>query len=148
MRTVCGGFLCVISVLIVGCGPKGPETHTVTGTITYQNQPLADAQIGFVPVDDKGGTLKPARGQTDAEGRYTLKTYVSADNDAAGAMAGSYKVTVAKGLPQNQIVDYEALKNQKPLIPPRYADSTQTPLKADVTAGGENKFDFTLEDGM
>jgi hypothetical protein len=139
---LCAAFLATLA----GCGGGGPVTHAVSGTITYINKPVADAQVGFVPADTTG-QIKPARGQTDSAGRYTLTTYVTPEYKASGAMAGKFNVTVEKGLPQNQIVTYDDIKNQKPEIPPAYADSQKTKLKAEVTAAGPNQFDFTLQDG-
>lgn len=132
-------------LLAAGCSGGGPVTHSVSGTITYNDKPVADAQVGFVPIDTTG-KVKPARGQTDAQGRYTLSTYLGPDQNGSGAMAGSYQVTVEKGLPQNQIVSYEDLKKHKPEIPPSYKDAKTSSLKAEVTPSGPNTFHFTLQD--
>jgi hypothetical protein len=138
-------LFCILSLLLLGCSRGGPATHRVSGKITYKDQPVADAQIGFVPIDTTG-EVKPARGQTDASGNYTLSTYLGPGDDASGAMAGSYKVTVTKGLPQDKVVTYEEMANFKSEIPEHYADTAQTTLTAEVTAGGANNFDFTLEE--
>jgi hypothetical protein len=132
-------------LLLAGCGSQGPATYTVTGQVTYKDAPVADAQIAFVP-ESTAGDVKPARGQTDSQGNYTLKTYLGPGDEASGAMAGKYKVTVEKTPPQNQIVTYEELKDRKPLTPPRYADAQKSPLSAEVTPGGPNKFDLPLDD--
>jgi hypothetical protein len=134
----------LVLAFLSGCS-HGPVTYSVSGTITYKDQPIADAQVGFVPTDATGA-IKPARGQTDAQGRYTLSTYLGPGDDARGAMAGSYKVTVQKGLAQNQIISYDDLKKHRPEIPPRYGDASQTPLTAAVTAGAANVFDCRLTD--
>jgi hypothetical protein len=139
-------LLCIALLFLSGCGSKGPATYSVSGQFTYKGDPVADAQVAFVPVSGAPAELKPARGQTDSQGNFTLKTYLGPGDEAAGAMAGKYKVTIEKGLPQNQIVSYEDLKNQKPLLPPPYADAQKTPFEREVTAAGPNKFDFTLED--
>jgi hypothetical protein len=132
-------------LLAAGCSGGGPVTHAVSGTITYNDKPVADAQVGFVPIDTTG-QIKPARGQTDAQGRYTLSTYLGPDQNGSGAMAGNYQVTVEKGLPQNQIVTYDDLKKHKPEIPPSYKDAKTSKLKAEVTPSGPNTFNFTLQD--
>lgn len=131
-------------ILAGGCSGDRPVTYAVTGTITYQGMPLADAQVGFIPLDTEGEP-KPARGQTDAQGNYTLTTYLAPGDEAKGAKAGRYQVTVEKGLPQNKVITYEEMKTFKPLSPPRYASAAQTPLTAEVKAGA-NRFDFTLEE--
>ncbi len=139
-----------LSLMIAACAvftgcSGGPPTEHVSGTITYNGAPVADAQVGFVP-DGGDESVKPARGQTDASGAYTLRTYLKPGQEASGAMVGRYKVTVVKGLPQKQVIEYEDLKNKKDQLPPAYADATTTTLDADVTASGANEFNFTLED--
>ena len=84
---------CSIAVsLLAGCGggPNNPPTQAVTGTVTLDGNPIEGAIITFVP--DSGGTGQPAAGKTDAEGKYTLTTFVADD----GAVAGSYKIKVSK----------------------------------------------------
>jgi hypothetical protein len=138
-------ILCLTLPLLVGCGSGGPTTHSVSGRITYKDKPVADAQIGFVPSDNTSD-VKPARGQTDADGRYTLSTYLGPGDEAGGAMAGTYKVTVTKSLPQDKVVTYEEMQNFKSEVPVHYSQTNTTPLTASVTAGGANAFDFVLED--
>jgi hypothetical protein len=132
-------------VTLAGCGRGGPVTHPVQGTITYNGKPVAEAQVGFVPTD-AAGEMKPARGKTDANGHFELKTYLGPGDDATGAMAGGYKVTVEKGLPQNKVITYDDLKNFKPELPVSYADAQKTTLTADVKPTADNDFKFTLED--
>ena len=130
-------------ILLLGCSGGGPATHSVSGVIMFQGQPVTDAQVGFIPADGQA-EVKPASGQTDSTGRYTLTTYVKPTQQVKGAMAGSYKVTVTKGIAENRIVEYDDLAQQTGL-PPSYADATQTPLSATVSVDGSNHFDFTLE---
>jgi hypothetical protein len=143
-RFAVAGTLCALGCCL-GCSSSGPTTHTVTGTITYNGKPVANAQVGFVATD-ASAEVKSARGQTDADGKYSLSTYLGPGDDVRGAMAGSYKVTVVKGLAEDRIVSYEELAQHQPEIPPRYADTVQTPLTAEVTPDGDNTFDFALID--
>ncbi len=70
--------------LLPGCGgakKTGPETVPVSGTVSHQGKPLADAKVYFF-------TEKfSAYGKTDAEGRYRLTN---------GAIPGENKVFVSK----------------------------------------------------
>lgn len=74
----------IVSTL-VGCGgtPAAPSRKTapVSGRVTFQTKPLANAKVFFF--NDKFSTY----GMTDAEGRYRLPE---------GAMAGTNKVFVTK----------------------------------------------------
>jgi len=138
---------CVLTLaapLLLGCG-RGPATYDVSGTITYQGQPVADAQVGFVPAGG-AGEVQGASGQTDAQGRYTLQTYVTPSQTVAGAMAGSFKVTVVKAIAENRIVEYKDLVDQKDTLPPRYASAKTTPLTATVSPDGQRTFNFELVD--
>jgi hypothetical protein len=144
-RIACAAFSTLFISLLAGCGGGGPTTHAVSGKITYKGNPVADAQVGFVPTDTTGA-VKPASGQTDASGNYTLRTYLSPSDNASGAMAGNYKVTVAKGAAHDAVPTHEEIANFKSEIPVRYADTAQTPLTAEVTAGGANAFSFQLDD--
>ncbi|MCA9269259.1 MAG: hypothetical protein KDA41_12345 [Planctomycetales bacterium] len=139
-------LLCVVLLcaLQLGCSSGGPPTEHVTGTITYQGAPVAEAQIGFVPTPGQSD-VKPARGQTDAQGRYTLRTYVKPGLEVNGAMAGEFKVTVVVAGAQNRIVGYEELANEKSPVPTEFADAQTTTLSASVAPGGNNVFDFSLD---
>ena len=64
-----------------GCGGADGEADRpprlpVTGTVTYNGAPLADAQITFNP-ETAGGTAAFAR--TDAEGHYELTSFETGD---------------------------------------------------------------------
>jgi type IV secretory pathway TrbL component len=128
-----------------GCSGGGPETHTVTGIITHNGTPVANAQVGFVPASESAD-YKPAFGQTNDQGEFALKTYLSPGNEANGAMAGKFKVTVQSGYPQDKIVTYEDLAASKGTIPSKYADASTTAFEAEVTESGENKFSFDMLD--
>ena len=134
-----------LGMLCVGCSSDSPKTHSVSGRLLYQGSPVAGAQVGFLPaVNDS--QVKPARGQTDADGRYTLSTYLKPGEESRGAMAGSFKVTVAESVAEKRIVGYDELANKKALLPIRYADVQTTPLTAVVVSGSDNTFDFTLKE--
>jgi hypothetical protein len=76
----------VVSLLLAGCGDSGPEMAPVSGIVTVDGQPVANAAVMFVP--EAGG--RPATGLTDAEGKFSLETLKPGD----GALVGKHKVTV------------------------------------------------------
>lgn len=142
-----------VSLGLAGCsdGTKIPEVVKVTGKVTYKDQPVADAEVGFLSkLDNKD--VKPASGKTDAEGEFSLTTYVDPQHEVSGATPGDYKVVVTK----NEVVDLEAARKAftsgkpnmtfKKLVPVKYTSKDTSPLEATVAVDGENNFDFKLAD--
>ena len=145
-------FYCVVlivsSLCVLGCGAK-VKTEFVEGTVTYKGAPVEGADISFSPVDISGGA-SPAYGKTDAQGKYKIQTQQGATY--AGTTPGEYKVAIAKtvGIPTGEKITnpmgevYEVMRYEE-VLPQAYYYITSTPLRATVTAGGPNKFDFDLE---
>lgn len=137
--------------LIPGCssGVDLPETAPVVGVVTYQGQPVEGADVTFI----RTGGGQPARGDTDAQGKFVLHTYVNPENNVEGAVPGDYQVTVKKVVEPSGMSSEEMMKaaaegqpaaESKGELPGRYADPVQTPLAAQVEAGKENSFAFDL----
>jgi hypothetical protein len=129
----------------LGCSGLGdqPELGQVTGTITLDGKPLSGIAVVFQP--DNG---RPARGMTDAEGKYEL-TYV---RQTKGTKVGPNRVEIAPSedgaTEEVESSDDESKsvakrpKSGKLTVPSRY--NVQSELKVDVKAG-KNTFDFKLE---
>ena len=159
-------FTACILGLASGCsrGRQYPPTHSVSGVVTVDGQPVADAIVSFLP--DNG--QYPANGSTDASGRYNLTSFTRGD----GAMEGSFRVTIVKyekegednatgsaEKPVAEEAESEETGNEgyvpagmvvsqydtgpKNLLPNHYADQQKTPLTAAVGAE-ENSIDFDL----
>jgi hypothetical protein len=73
------------------CTTDAPSLIAVSGTITYNGNPVDGANVTLTPESgsDSGGMI--AIGTTDAQGKFTVKT-----NGEPGASAGTYVVTVVK----------------------------------------------------
>jgi hypothetical protein len=131
------------SIMVVGgCGSGGAaSTEAVTGTVTYNGAPVADASVTFTP--EKG---RPATGITDAGGKFTLTTNVVGD----GAVAGKHKVSIAPNAsqvpPMPGTPEAAAAAAGKPPFPPRYSNPETSGLTADVKEGGGNDFTFGMTD--
>jgi hypothetical protein len=80
----------LISLILAGCGGGSdrPSLAPASGIVTLNDEPVEGASLTFVPV--AGG--RPGSAITDAQGRYTIKTY----QDAPGAIIGEHKVAVIK----------------------------------------------------
>ena len=155
---------CFFFCLFWGCGGVDSHLRKVTGTITYQGEPVAGAAVQFHPVDAAG---EPAAGMTDTNGRYVI-TAASARGGGTGTKPGNYKVLVIKReeLPINPLLDQlnkgeidymEYMRRQqgqrppdtralKSLIPEKYATLGTTPLEFTVEDKRLNQFDIELTD--
>lgn len=139
-------------VICAGCGGGGEdgrsETVPVTGTVLYQDAPVADALVTF------HGGPRQAVGRTDEDGRFTLTTYDKND----GAVAGVHVVTVTKyeggkAEEAQEPVSMEAALDQptnpgapKNLLPAKYSDSEKRVLVETVADGEDNDFELKLVD--
>src|SRR5260370_39427385 len=157
------GRLCLViagGLGLGGCGggdaPKHVGVFKVTGTVTFQGKPLAQATVSFSPKEGQ----PVAFGTTDDKGEFTLTTYTAGD----GAAAGSYGVVVSKAvspgatpdaghsadpavLAKTQMGHDEASSAASvSLVPAAYSDATQTPLDAKVDPSAENKFTFEIKE--
>lgn len=127
----CGlnGLLVVPALLLAGCGPSGPTTYPVRGTVTFNGQNVLDGYITFSPTDV---SQAPDAGPIH-DGRFAFR-----------AMAGPKRVEIQASRfvgPENPIM---GLRPREPYIPERY--NIESTLEAEVTPNGENEFEFELFD--
>jgi hypothetical protein len=146
----------ILSVTVMLCsagcggGPKIPKTVAVTGKVIYQDKPLTDALVGFVSKLDNKDVLS-AKGTTNADGEFTLSTYIDPQHEVSGATPGEFVVTVTKNEQRDMTKIMEEFKQNpamefKKLVPEKYTDTKASPLSATVKSDGENAFEFKLED--
>lgn len=95
MRVSVVAMMLVVSPLVIaGCSvEKFPETYPVTGILTFEDKPVEGASISLVP---KGMGGHSAGATTDAEGKFSVTTYFSAQAVHEGAASGEYAITVSK----------------------------------------------------
>lgn len=146
----------LLVVIASGCGGKGITIVPVTGTVTWNGNPVSRADVGFMR-EAVGGKepAPPATAVTGEDGGFRLMT-----NGHDGAVPGKYKVTIQKSskadmniprpLPEGFHTDiqYMMAHNLVPyaLLPPQYAGSDKTPLTLEVSADPEkNKFEIKIE---
>jgi hypothetical protein len=120
--------------LLGGCGSD--NLAPVSGTITMNGKPLANANVNFQPIGSDNKEVGPGSyGKTDADGHYSLRLK---STERPGAVVGKYKVSITMG------VDSQSDANgQKDPIPGRF--NANTKLECDVPAGGTDKADFSLD---
>ena len=148
--------------MISGC-TKGRDlpVQFVEGIVTLDGEPLAGANVAFIPKDfslsadpanrPKLGTVpEVAGGSTDAQGQYLLGSVHG--KPGKGALVGDYVVTIAKSElirppgadPASQEEGGSAPPPSRYITPKIYIDRTTTPFTATVVKG-KNKFDFDLK---
>ena len=145
-------IVCSSIFLAVGCGPSSelPKVAPVNGTVTYNGEPVPNANISFTPEDTKIGHA--AMGTTNSSGKFQLTTFNTND----GAIPGKYKVAiiaqtnplegVAPGradvqlqLGQGQNVPgVKKLEKAKALIPEKYFKDETSGLVYTVESDGSD----------
>ena len=126
--------VCCAVFLAAGCSGDGTEPLKnlvpVSGTITYDGEPLDQGVVSFAPVEPGG---QSATGKI-VDGKFTMQTTVS----APGVVAGKYKVLVEStetldSAPSTNPTDLYA--KPKNLIPARYNDVKTSGLEIEVVSG-------------
>ncbi|CAN5886907.1 hypothetical protein BH23PLA1_BH23PLA1_28370 [soil metagenome] len=126
----------------MGCGGDGLPREGVSGSVSFDGKPLESGIITFVPTDPNTPTQG---GTTIANGTYSIPR-------SQGLVPGKYKVIVSSGSGEGSVEkpveDLEELGPGMPPVPAAEAIPSQfsgnTVLEANVTAGGSNQFEFSL----
>jgi hypothetical protein len=159
VRAILGWALVSLGgVLLAGCGGSSTiNTVPVSGTVTNNGAPLEGADVIFHPTTESG---QSASGRTDAQGKFTLRTYVSPSENPEGAIPGDYTVTVTKvesssaGMTPEQMMEKMAAGGgpksapnfaAKSAIPEQYRDPQKSGLTAKVPEGGVEDLKFDLK---
>jgi len=137
---ICGAMALIFVSAASGCSSENRiETATVSGTVTFNGDPLQIGSLLFVPVT--GGPSAEANIGTD--GSFEMGTY----DDDDGAVLGEHKVMITaftapggSGLPED-VIDGDGAPVS--VIPDFYGDLEKSGLKVDVKSG-ENTIDFVL----
>ena len=110
-------LLLLLPALGCGGGPKVPVA-SVSGRVFRDNNPLANANVHFVPIsEDKQNPVVDSWGETDGEGRFTLKT----SDGREGAAVGNHHVEIYL-IDRNQTERKDSRLN---VIPPQYNSNTK-----------------------
>ncbi len=80
-------LLALGSCLIGGCGPRGPVTFPLTGTVTWNGKPVPAGLLRLVP-DAEAGNTGPATVAEITQGRY-------ATPKGKGILGGKYQVFIS-----------------------------------------------------
>lgn len=134
----------VSGFLVVGCSGGSAESYKVvplTGKVTMNGSPLAEADVQFIP---QGTTLPDffgSAGRTNGEG-----SYVAFSGNREGIPPGKYKVTVkkwvgpdGKAVAPNEGMDINQLKasgSAQEGVPVLYSDPNQTTTEVTIAETG------------
>jgi hypothetical protein len=144
MRRCLLGSLLV--VLMAGCG-AGPKFVPVSGRVTMNGKPLANAHVQFQPIGNDPGP--GSYGATDADGRFKLKIS-SQQKQGDGAVVGKHLVRIGtilkgegvKGNSETGSAD-DAPLGGKENIPLRYNQDSQVTFAVPPNGTTEANFDLT-----
>lgn len=145
--------LSTVLLVIVGCsGDDIPETYPVTGVVTFQGKPVEGASLSLVAKDPNG---RSAGAMTDAEGKFSVSTYVSSTANPEGAMSGEYLITVSKRSieklseemdAQEQMAEFMKRGAPKDLLPKIYQSPETTTLSVTVADAPPEPLELKLDE--
>jgi hypothetical protein len=147
-RLVSIAALGLLAVGLAGCGGKDePKYVKVSGTVTLDGKPLADAVVMFAPKSTKESQNpgKSSSGYTDENGHYVLKI---ANDGKDGALVGTHVVRInMKGQdmafnPETGSPDHVAPVKQR--VNPIPKDWIENGQEFTVPAEGTDKANFTI----
>ena len=128
-------------MLLAGCGASGGFVP-VSGKVTLDGQPLANAHVAFQPLS-KPGTDTPGVGSyavTGADGGFIMH---SAENDQPGAVEGKHRVEINLKSDSSDADPRLRASQPKVVLPLKY--NRQSELTFEVPAGGSSAANFELK---
>ena len=125
------GIVYLSLVVVVGCGSDRPPLASLTGTVTFDGEPVQYGGLMFSPVD--GG--RPSVAGTNEKGEFNAM-YVYG---VPGAIIGKHRVMFEEGSADTETEEDEF----KPYAPPAN-NFTISPKEIDVESGG-TVINFILE---
>jgi hypothetical protein len=137
------GLFAIPLILLLGCS-SAHGTASVSGVVTYKNQPVEGATVIMHPKGE-GPTAKPAQGKTDSRGHFSVTTYFGPGEQPAGALPGDYAVTVTKIDEPQGAFDPHKDPPPKNHLPAKYSTPQQSPLTATIKPGA-NRTELKLGD--
>jgi len=127
---------------LTGCS-GGPKFVPVSGTVTLDGKPLANALVAFNPAAPAGKIEAAGPGSmavTDDQGHYVLKV-IGTDSRTAGAVVGEHRVRISTADISPESGDVAVRPKER--VPAKY--NTHTTLTFPVPPGGTDAANFDLD---
>ena len=126
----------VVVVATTGCTPDDGR-RSVSGTVTYQGEPVREGNIRLSPVK---GTSGPVTGARIEDGTFRTPRVDS-------PFTGTYRVEITASRKTGRTIRRPPLhleeEEYEQYLPVRY--NKQSELTMEVTSDGDNEFNFALE---
>jgi len=122
-------------LLSAGCGPSGPEIASVSGRVTMDGKPLANATVVFIPENGR-----PAGASTDENGNYELNF----SQGRRGAIPGknTIRITTQRDpTPGDETV--KSIPGSKETVPLRYNSASELEFTVEPKKKNIANFDLT-----
>lgn len=116
---------CLALVILMGCGPSGPKTYQISGTVMLGDKPLPEGQISFM---DEAGKLPPA-GAPIKDGKYTVAVQPGKKKVEVTATRESGPIDSAMGqAPRKQYINEKFNVNTTLTVTVEAKDATLPPF--------------------
>ena len=150
MRFLLSTTILILLSLHLGCGDGNDPRMPVSGIVTLDGQPLADAKVTLMPKDNR----RVANAMTDESGRFeSATTFTPGD----GALIGEHYVAITPKVPP-PMPGEEVFSPGSPApgpgakpeeyiapIPAKYGKPKKSGLDVEVARGSDNDFTFELQ---
>jgi hypothetical protein len=130
-----------LALAAAGCGSPGKAVAPVSGRVTLDGKPLANATVTFQPIAE-GKDVNPgpgSYGKTDADGRYALRVV---GEELEGAYVGRHRVEVQAFARERADPNSDTERAPPSLVPRKY--NFESTLTFEVKPGGSTDANFEL----
>lgn len=122
----------VACAALTGCG-DGTTKSTVTGTVTYNSQPVKGGSVTLTPIaaGEDGPLMRPASGNVNPDGTFVLGTETTDD----GASIGKHRVSYSPPDDSGERPEWDGTGEPPKVQPSEYAGLVPKVLEFEVKSG-------------
>lgn len=137
-------FAAVVTLATAGCGE--PPLQPVGGKVTLAGKPYNRLLVYFRPINGKIQPYNMGVGETDAEGKLSLRSTAG-----MGLARGKYRVFfscmttrgVVGGVGMDEKADDDRRVQVVEIVPDEYTSESTSPVEFEITTG-DNEFIFDI----